>query len=153
MNHIANDCSSWCQLIWLLNRCYSNFNWYSFELKYILHRLFGGDFFIVSVGKKHRISSLFTAFDICAEGYFKRSRLFSFSWCNIDGGTILPLAALLTGAFLTLGVGVLLIVVLAIRKRRHPAARSICDDKDKHLGKISYFLYLFLFYLKRILFS
>lgn len=58
---------------------------------------------------------------------------------DVDGvGTILPLAALLTGAFLTLGVGVLLVVVLAIRKRRGPAARSICDDKDKHLGKSDY---------------
>lgn len=56
----------------------------------------------------------------------------------IDGGlglSILPLAALLTGTLLTIGIAVLLIVVLAIRKRRDPVSRNICDDKDKHLGK------------------
>lgn len=55
-----------------------------------------------------------------------------------DGGaslSILPLAALLTGTLLTLGIGVLLIVVLAIRKKRDCTSRSSCDDKDKHLGK------------------
>lgn len=57
---------------------------------------------------------------------------------SIDGGlglSILPLAALLTGTLLTIGIAVLLIVVLAIRKRRDPVSRNICDDKDKHLGK------------------
>lgn len=55
-----------------------------------------------------------------------------------DGGvglSILPLAALLTGTLLTLGIGVLLVVVLAIRRKRDPAQRSACDDKDKHLGE------------------
>lgn len=61
-------------------------------------------------------------------------------FCNFstDGGlglSILPLAALLTGTLLTIGIAVLLIVVLAIRKRRDPVSRNICDDKDKHLGK------------------
>ncbi|KAG4067835.1 hypothetical protein HA402_010521, partial [Bradysia odoriphaga] len=54
-----------------------------------------------------------------------------------DGGvglSILPLAALLTGTLLTLGIGVLLVVVLAIRRKRDPTQRSACDDKDKHLG-------------------
>lgn len=71
-----------------------------------------------------------------------RTAVISLFSLNIDGvGTILPLAALLTGAFLTLGVGVILVVILAIRKRRNPAARSICDDKDKHLGELLiYFL-------------
>lgn len=48
--------------------------------------------------------------------------------------SILPLAALLTGTLLTLGIGVLLVVVLAIRKKRDPISRNSCDDKDKHLG-------------------
>lgn len=55
-----------------------------------------------------------------------------------DGGiglSILPIAALLTGSLLTIGIGVLLVVVLAIRKRRDPVARNMCDDKDKHIGK------------------
>lgn len=55
-----------------------------------------------------------------------------------DGGvglSILPLAALLTGTLLTLGIGVLLVVVLAIRRKRDPSQRSTCDDKDKHLGE------------------
>lgn len=58
---------------------------------------------------------------------------------HTDGGaslSILPLAALLTGTLLTLGIGVLLIVVLAIRKKRDCTSRSSCDDKDKHLGRI-----------------
>lgn len=63
-----------------------------------------------------------------------------------DGGfglSILPLAALLTGTFLTIGIAVLLIVVSAIRKRRDPVARNICDDKDKHLGRLSHFSIFF----------
>lgn len=52
-----------------------------------------------------------------------------------DGLSILPLAALLTGTMLTIGIAVLLIVVLAIRKRRDTVSRNICDDKDKHLGE------------------
>lgn len=57
----------------------------------------------------------------------------------IDGSgalSILPLAALLTGALLTIGIAVLLVVVLAIRKRRDPLNRSSCDGKDKHMGEI-----------------
>lgn len=67
---------------------------------------------------------------------------------SIDGGlglSILPLAALLTGTLLTIGIAVLLIVVLAIRKRRDPVSRNICDDKDKHLGK--HFPHLCYFFL------
>lgn len=63
---------------------------------------------------------------------------------EIDGGlglSILPLAALLTGTLLTIGIAVLLIVVLAIRKRRDPVSRNICDDKDKHLGKLLHHLH------------
>lgn len=58
----------------------------------------------------------------------------------LDGGvglSILPLAALFTGTLLTLGIGVLLVVVLAIRKKRDSSSRSTCDDKDKHLGNIA----------------
>lgn len=63
---------------------------------------------------------------------------YSFVDLCADGGvglSILPLAALLTGTLLTLGIGVLLVVVLAIRRKRDPAQRSACDDKDKHLGE------------------
>lgn len=62
-----------------------------------------------------------------------------------DGGiglSILPLAALLTGSLLTIGIGVLLVVVLAIRKRRDPVARNMCDDKDKHIGMLLMWLFV-----------
>lgn len=66
--------------------------------------------------------------------------MFFFSFLlSIDGGlglSILPLAALVAGTLFTIGIAVLLIVVLAIRKRRDPVSRNICDDKDKHLGKL-----------------
>jgi len=42
---------------------------------------------------------------------------------SIDGGvglSVVPLAALLTGAVLTLGIAVLLVAVLAVRRRRDP---------------------------------
>lgn len=54
------------------------------------------------------------------------------------GLSILPLAALLTGTMLTIGIAVLLVVVVAIRKRRETTARNICGDKDKHLGECGY---------------
>ncbi|XP_055382645.1 uncharacterized protein LOC129612864 isoform X2 [Condylostylus longicornis] len=50
------------------------------------------------------------------------------------GISILPLAALLTGTLFTVGIGILLVVVIAIRKRREQNGRNMCDDKDKHLG-------------------
>ncbi|XP_055848282.1 uncharacterized protein LOC129913564 isoform X2 [Episyrphus balteatus] len=50
------------------------------------------------------------------------------------GLSILPLAALLTGTLFTVGIGVLFVVVVAVRKRREQGSRSMCDDKDKHLG-------------------
>lgn len=59
----------------------------------------------------------------------------------IDGGmglSFLPLAAFLTGMLLTIGIAVLLVVVIAIRKRRETTAQNICDDKDKHLGKYTF---------------
>ncbi|XP_036213247.2 uncharacterized protein side-III isoform X2 [Bactrocera oleae] len=48
--------------------------------------------------------------------------------------SILPLAALLTGTLFTVGVAVLFVVVVAVRKRRCQGGRNLCDDKDKHLG-------------------
>ncbi|XP_049303041.1 uncharacterized protein LOC105233944 isoform X1 [Bactrocera dorsalis] len=48
--------------------------------------------------------------------------------------SILPLAALLTGTLFTVGVAVLFVVVIAVRKRRCQGGRNLCDDKDKHLG-------------------
>lgn len=49
--------------------------------------------------------------------------------------SILPLAALLTGTLFTVGIAVLFVVVIAVRKRRCQGGRNLCDDKDKHLGK------------------
>ncbi|XP_036342747.1 probable WRKY transcription factor protein 1, partial [Rhagoletis pomonella] len=48
--------------------------------------------------------------------------------------SILPLAALLTGTLFTVGIAVLFVVVIAVRKRRCQGGRNLCDDKDKHLG-------------------
>ncbi|XP_053968368.1 uncharacterized protein LOC128869772 [Anastrepha ludens] len=48
--------------------------------------------------------------------------------------SILPLAALLTGTLFTVGVAVLFVVVIAVRRRRCQGGRNLCDDKDKHLG-------------------
>lgn len=66
--------------------------------------------------------------------------LFSLTYCCfiLDGrmASILPLAALLTGTLFTVGVAVLFVVVVAVRKRRCQGGRNLCDDKDKHLGKI-----------------
>lgn len=63
-------------------------------------------------------------------------RIFHFPFSDgVIGLSILPIAALLTGSLLTIGIGVLLVVVLAIRKRRDPISRNMCDDKDKHIGK------------------
>ncbi|XP_046806655.1 putative uncharacterized protein DDB_G0282133 isoform X1 [Lucilia cuprina] len=50
------------------------------------------------------------------------------------GLSILPIAALLTGTLFTVGIAVLFIVVVAVRKRRCQGGRNMCDDKDKHLG-------------------
>ncbi|KAM7363049.1 sidestep III isoform 3-T3 [Cochliomyia hominivorax] len=50
------------------------------------------------------------------------------------GLSILPIAALLTGTLFTVGIAVLFIVVIAVRKRRCQGGRNMCDDKDKHLG-------------------
>lgn len=56
----------------------------------------------------------------------------------VDGGvgiSILPIAALLTGTLFTIGIAVLLIVVLTIkRKRNHNNSKNVCDSKEKHLG-------------------
>ncbi|XP_059610810.1 uncharacterized protein LOC132257796 [Phlebotomus argentipes] len=48
------------------------------------------------------------------------------------GLSVLPVAALLTGALFTIGIAVLLVVVLTVRKRREPS--TVCDGKEKHLG-------------------
>lgn len=50
------------------------------------------------------------------------------------GLAILPLAALLTGTLLTVGIAVLLIVVLTIRRKREKAIQGV-DLKEKHIGK------------------
>lgn len=55
-----------------------------------------------------------------------------------DGGlanSLVPMAAMLTGTLLMLGIGVLLTVVLAIRKKRGRLSRNPCNDKSKHLGE------------------
>ncbi|XP_058813895.1 serine-rich adhesin for platelets isoform X2 [Topomyia yanbarensis] len=51
-----------------------------------------------------------------------------------DGFSILPLAALLTGALFTIGIAVLLVVVLAIRRKRDGHGTGLCDGKEKHIG-------------------
>lgn len=63
-----------------------------------------------------------------------RNVVYSFADGSI-GLSILPLAVLLTGILLTVGIGLLMVVVFTIRKRRDPVPRSMCDDKDKHIGK------------------
>lgn len=49
----------------------------------------------------------------------------------------LSLVALLTGILLMFGVAVLLIVVLAVRRKADPQLRSVgnAEDKTKHMGK------------------
>uniref|UniRef100_A0A182FAU9 Uncharacterized protein n=1 Tax=Anopheles albimanus TaxID=7167 RepID=A0A182FAU9_ANOAL len=51
-----------------------------------------------------------------------------------EGFAILPFAALLTGALFTIGIAVLLIVVLAIRRKRDGHGAGLCDGKEKHIG-------------------
>ncbi|XP_062702021.1 uncharacterized protein LOC115257156 isoform X3 [Aedes albopictus] len=51
-----------------------------------------------------------------------------------DGFSILPLAALLTGALFTIGIAVLLVVVLAIRRKRDGHGTGLCDGKEKHMA-------------------
>lgn len=55
------------------------------------------------------------------------------------GLSILPLAALLTGTCFTLGIAILFVVLLALRRRRCQGGRGTCDDKDKHLGELNHF--------------
>lgn len=51
-----------------------------------------------------------------------------------DDGGMFPLAALLTGALLTIGVAVLLIVILAIKKNREQSQPHENGMKEKHIG-------------------
>ncbi|XP_049278439.1 uncharacterized protein LOC125761396 [Anopheles funestus] len=51
-----------------------------------------------------------------------------------EGFAILPFAALLTGALFTIGIAVLLVVVLAIRRKRDGHGGGLCDGKEKHIG-------------------
>ncbi|KFB42107.1 hypothetical protein ZHAS_00009768 [Anopheles sinensis] len=53
---------------------------------------------------------------------------------DTDGFAILPIAALLTGALFTIGIAVLLVVVLAIRRKRDGHGTGLCDGKEKHIG-------------------
>lgn len=46
----------------------------------------------------------------------------------------MPIAALLIGALLTLGVAVLLVVVLAIRKKRDQTHHNSGEGKEKQIG-------------------
>lgn len=51
-----------------------------------------------------------------------------------DDGGMFPLAALLTGALLTIGVAVLLVIVLAIKKNREQSPPHENGLKEKHIG-------------------
>jgi hypothetical protein len=63
---------------------------------------------------------------------------------GVTGLSILPLAALFTGTLLTISIAILLIVVLAVRRKRE--TQNMYDGKDKHIGKfhqLYYVIYLF----------
>lgn len=51
-----------------------------------------------------------------------------------EEGGMFPLTALLTGALLTIGVAVLLIVVLAVKKNREQSQPHENGVKEKHIG-------------------
>jgi hypothetical protein len=53
-----------------------------------------------------------------------------------DESGMFPLTALLTGALLTIGVAVLLIVVLAVKKNREQSQPHENGVKEKHIGEV-----------------
>lgn len=60
---------------------------------------------------------------------------FIFITDGIGNTAIFPIAALLTGALLTIGVAVLLVVVLALKKKREQSHQND-GTKEKHIGKL-----------------
>lgn len=60
-------------------------------------------------------------------------------FCFTDGAdeSSFPLAALLTGALLTIGVAILLVIVLAIKKNREQSQPHENGLKEKHIGLLS----------------
>jgi hypothetical protein len=52
-----------------------------------------------------------------------------------DEGGVFPIAALFTGALLTIGLAVLLIVFIALRKNRAQTQTHDNGMKEKHIGK------------------
>jgi hypothetical protein len=52
-----------------------------------------------------------------------------------DEGGLFPLAALFTGALLTIGLAVLLIVFIALRKNRAQTQTHENGMKEKHIGE------------------
>lgn len=59
--------------------------------------------------------------------------------CFTDGvdESSFPVAALLTGALLTIGVAVLLVIVLTIKKNREQSQPHENGLKEKHIGLMS----------------
>lgn len=84
---------------------------------------------------------------------YKKKNIFYFTDGRM-GLSILPIAALLTGTLFTVGIAVLFVVVVAVRKRRCQGGRNMCDDKDKHLGMlkvVQMVVGLYIFYVINIL--
>jgi hypothetical protein len=59
---------------------------------------------------------------------------FQFSADGVDEASF-PLAALLTGALLTIGIAVVLVVILALKKNREQSQPHENGIKEKHIGK------------------
>lgn len=63
---------------------------------------------------------------------FKNFHLFA---DGAEDSGMFPVAALLTGALLTIGVAVLLIVVLALKKKNEQSQPHENGLKEKHIGE------------------
>lgn len=81
--------------------------------------------------------------------------MFAFDFFFADGSSdegMFPLAALLTGALLTIGVAVLLIVVLAVKKNREQSQPHENGVKEKHIGGMTIKIRLKFFEIKYLFF-
>lgn len=67
-----------------------------------------------------------------------QTRIYIFKFYSIADGadeSSFPFAALLTGALLTIGVAVILVVMLAVKKNREQAQPHENGIKEKHIGE------------------